>query len=442
MSVLPGDADAVFAVGPVTKVAPRLSRVLDRLPEATGLFDLVSSLTGVDLLSPDKTGESGIDPNRRIALALWRDAGLMVLPLRDEALGARRIGLRLARLGFLEEEDARDGTIRYRSTRDLEATCVLWVRDRLAWVCMGNAERCPPPRDGSSAGWSPTTVTDELSMPGAVAMGVVRNPLLAHLLDRSGPSLTGTARAMVQALLGDLRWALDAEGGLRARVAAGPVGNPVERGPVPSSIPGDAVAFLSLTLPGAFLGRPLGDALAGLASTRDREVLRGLGAAWSGKAVLAVMADPAAEPAPLVFNTATLGRLDWVAGLSFANAGSAAGAVRALVDLAKRNGWADATTAPSSAGARLVREGLPLELKSEGIRVVAGSRKADLKELPLGLADTRVMHLAADPRGLLKVLGGGGVEFLRHMVAAVPMVFVDLKFELGRPILDAGVVIP
>ena len=419
ITAVPSDADAIFAIRPVTYVEPRLSRVLERLPEGNGIVELVTSLTGVDLGSESETRKSGLDPARGIAVAAWEDAILVILPVADEDLGSRKLGLRLARLGFLEDPPPGGGLRTFRSTRGENEQAALQVGGGLARICIGDVKPCVENRPEGVEHWSPDRVAIELAMDDAIAVGVIRNRLLAGLLDRMGLSLKGAARAMTLALLGDFRFALGVDPGIRFRAAAGPEGNPVEMEPHPPGPPDGIAALLSLAIPPALTGKALGDGLARLMKRPLEESIRTVVSTWTGEAIAAVMVDESAKPAPLVLDLAILDRLDWNAVLGFRDGETAGRAAAGL-----------ATSGFSG-----------LLIDAVGDKVLAGSRKAGPRGLSLGGPRHRVLHFVMDPGALLHCLGGGGVEFLKHMVGALSTVFVDLWFEPGRPVLDAGVVI-
>jgi hypothetical protein len=133
---LPDDALAVAIIPSAQALSKDAKDLVSRLPEARGLFDILHSVSGLDLLSPQNSMDDGIDPKRPTVLALYDDAFMAILPISNESLAKRRLTLRLARFGFVKEGDV----LRHISSREKQASIL--VQDGVIALCVGRTKKC------------------------------------------------------------------------------------------------------------------------------------------------------------------------------------------------------------------------------------------------------------------------------------------------------------
>jgi len=431
VEMLPRDAGALFSMRPVAEVGRTIGETMEQVPGGRGIADLVRSITGIDISDEHETRLEGFDPDRGIAAAIRKDGLVVILPVEDETLVSRRLGLRLSRLGFIEDDGVREGIRTFESTRGDSLRAGIRVSDGLAFVCIGDIGMCSTGMRRKGGSWLPEETAAELGMNDAVVMGVVRAGFLEPALDAAGLPLKGTARAMIPALLGDLRWAIGFDNGVRVRLAAGPAGQGVEIGESVRRPPEGLAMFLSASVPKALVGNALDGVLA--------DGMQGLFSSWTGECALAIKDDPDAEIAPLVMDERLLARPKWIAGARLVSREDADTAVTVLTGLAEDNGWSVDRLGESVPGTTIRRNPFSLRIRAEKDMVYAGADTTEPAVLSLGGDSGRVVHVAIDPGAILRVFGGGGVEFLGHMVGAIKGVFVDLYFNAGRLVMDAGV---
>ena len=391
------------------------------MPEAEGIADLLRSITGLDIRAPDRTRDSGLDPRRRTGLAYWRGALLLALPVLDEDLAARRLGLRLARLGFIARGQ---GGLRHFEDLRTGRNASLEMRHGVALVCVSASDVCAGPVPPGDRPWSPALVAEELGMPDADLVALVRNPLLVKLagIER------GPARILA-ALLGDARVAVRLEGGALVRVGLGASG--AEAGP-PGDLPRvpEGVAMvLSVALPAAFPRQSLEGPILGMCGSACAQspdfnaALQG----WTGAFGLVVLARPDAPKAPLVLSEIPR-RLNFLVSGRFTT--GADGAARLLGALLKE---ASVVAGSDTVFAAMGDKGLA--------QAVLAGQRPDLVAAAFSATGPTVARLILDPSRLAEAAGGIPVEFLRHVVEGIRQLHVTARFDEGRLLVDAGVVV-
>ena len=463
-SALPADAGALVVVRSIASVAERLGPILDRMPEGEGAADLVRSLTGFDLRRPAKSLESGLDPDRPIAAAWWHDAVVIILPVSDDALALRRLGLRLARLGFGEADgapDAAPAAVRAFVDRD-QRHATLRVGGGLAFVCVGAEKGCVDAGALAPAGgWSPADVTAELALGDADVAGIVRNPQVASLIRAAFGK--HVIPPMMLALLGDLRWAVRLDHGVRTRVALGATGTPLQAPADPVPAPPGTAFVLTAAVPPALAQAGLATSLLMLCGAPCQAATQGgpdpsaALASWTGQAGVALLANPEAPRAPLLPDLRMLARLKLVAATRFGNPGAAstaldvlAAAVPQLNLRAERwpdparpgvtaRGGADLDASATAAGDLLV---VASSAASAGlVRDAASGGLGGLATSLASLSAPGVLRAVVDPSLLVVALGGAGVEFVQHLLGALRLVSVDAAFQDARVSAEVVVVL-
>lgn len=455
--LLPQDADLLAATRPASDIAGRLAPVFDRLPEGAGAADLLRSLTGVDVRQPERCRESGLDPSRGLALAWKAGTTFLVLPVLDNALAGRRLGLRLARLGFLEADEVADGVRRFR--RGKAETAALRVTSGLALVCVSPGDGCAKlpdllPPEGT---WSPDGVSTELGLEGADIAGVVRNAVVGRLLDGAG--LTGTARTMAAATLGNARFAVRFDRGVRARVALGVEGTPLSPEAPDPRLPEGTAFLASVAVPSAFTGDALGTGLVNACRIAcpsrmvvSDDYLAATGAAWNGRAGVAILAGRPAGPSPLLPIEDLIARLGIVVAAGF---GAQTPDVLPLLHAATGAPVPEEAVPGRGTLALPQVRGLKLSVASSpGVAVgVTGRDPASVADevaagardgLAAALTSSKepvVLSLVADPDLLMVAAGGIPIEFIRHTLGAIRRVAAEARFDGARLTLDAAVVL-
>lgn len=419
-SVLPEDAGALIALAPSERIRTSLAPLLERLPEAVGVVDLLRSVVGVSLNDDAETRDNGLDPKRGLAIAIWDDAMLVVLPLYDEVRGLRRLRLRLARLGFATDEAGPREREHFVDRRGLRAA--LWTTPGLAFVCVGNILQCGEGSRGS--GWDPQAVIEELANEDFVVVGVIRSPLL---IKAAAFGLPLADPRWGVALIQDVRWAIGLNQRVFVRAAAGPSGPPVPPVSLGAPLKPGIAAEAQVALP-----RELMSLL-----SQHRSVAGAWGR-WTGEAVVAVL-DEGGTPAPLPGSvTEALRRLRWVMAARFRSPSDAFEVFRQMTTSPPPNGGA-----PALAQGRLPlgsHVGLDVAIRVESDIVIFGAdagRAAIPDTAPVFAARGAVFRLAADPGALLKAVGGGRLEFLGRMARSVQSVEATLAFQAGRLVLSA-----
>ncbi|MBM4396380.1 MAG: hypothetical protein FJ087_11880 [Deltaproteobacteria bacterium] len=418
---LPSDADALLAVRPVSALSERVRPILDRLPEGEGAADLLRSFAGLDLRDPGRTLDSGLDPDRPAGAAWWRGALLVALPVSDAGLADRRLGLRLARLGFVDA-GRDDAGVRRLEDRRTGRRAAVRVSGGVALVCAGPKDACDGLPGPPAAPWTPAAVADELGMADADVVGFARNSLI-------GPAIVGQAgpARMLGALLGDLRVAVRLDGGVVARAALGAAAAPAGPPDPPPPVPRDVAALVSLAIPAAFGGEALESPILAAcgAPCRDTADVRAALKDWAGAAGLVVLADPGAPKAPLVPREIP-GRL-------------------LLSGAARFRSGAGATAATAAAATFGVQAAAPdggaVAVAATGRDAASRLGRPDLAAHALSASEPTVLRLIADPARIAEASGGVAVEFLAHVISGIRQVHATAEFRDGRLLLDARVVV-
>lgn len=456
-AVLPPDSDVRVAISAPETMVPRLRPVLDRLPEAAGFADLVRSLLGIDLLEPARTRADGLDPGRGLAGALWRDALLVVAPVRDGSLAARRAGLRLARLGFVQESSV-GGLGTFHDVRDPLRKATLRVASGLMVVCVGRADSClslGPPADPSGEGgaWR-DGVRREMARPDADVVVLVGNSILMRWVRESlGMNLpTGAAGAFVAAALGDLRGVLSIAGGFGMRAAIGAGGDPLAEPTVEEGGKTDHAASIRIDLQelGPLVARTIMDACGRRCVASGGPAASRVVSAWSGRAYAEVHAVKPARSMPVVDVGAVLGNLSWDAAFESRTAGDAVAMLRwagAMLGMAAGKGddsdpdlVTTVTGVLPEAAARIAGRTVVLAAGPGAVSRLPGKVEGSGGGLPGLVARERAgLQIIADPGRILVASGVTAIDFLTHLVTAVEEIRVDAAWQDGRLGLDTTV---
>lgn len=429
-SFLPDDAQAFVVFAPSKRLRESLEPILNRVPEAAGVADLVRSVVGIGLDSDDTTMDNGLDPRGRTALALWEDAVLLLLPIHDRDRALRRLRLRLARLGFVWERTGNDGLGIFRSQDRTNRLATLGTASGVAFVCLGDERRCATVRPGS--GWDPGPVVAELGQRSPAAVGLIRNPLLTRYAMDLGLSIRDPGLKLALALLQDVRWSVSLDQtGVLLRVAAGPSGPEISPVRTDSASPGRA-AVVAITLP------------AGV-ETAVARLLAGPGPweRWTGEAAAVVLASESGASLLPTDLWEVIRRAPWVAAFRFRGPGDAQVAWRVLVGLERPTLGDSSDPTP---GQSLPLVGAPRVVavsRVVGDVVLVGSdagqdilSSVKTHEMLPARDGATVIRLWADPAALLESIGGTGLEYLVHMVRSVRGLRATLAFEAGRWVLD------
>jgi hypothetical protein len=460
---LPVDVDAIAVLRPAGDLADRTTALFQRLPEAVGAADLLRSVTGFDLRSAEATRQQGLDPQRSLAIAWWKGALVVAIPVDDRDIASRRLGLRMARLGFVEETTGETQIRRFHDLRDKGRGALLRVDKDVALACVGPTKSCAglqtlaPAAAGGGAG--------DLAVAAAVEAGLadgdlsvwVGNDLLMALAKRQFGLVPpgGAAGILLRAAIGDLRLVASLDQGLQVRAVFGPNGDPLACPSAPATLQSGVLARADVdlgSLPDGLMNGLL-DAC-GPACRAD-----GLGdtsailKAWDGRATVALLvaSDPAAGPVTGV--RAFLRRAVAVAGAGLRPSNGASVGLSAAALLASRLGvstlpWADSDL---EGLAGVAQDGLEVAAATRGDILVGAAgrgaeaagrnlalgRLAGLAGVPPVLASGKLVRVAVDPSGWVEALGGLGIEFVRHLASAVRIVGVEASLADGRLTVDA-----
>lgn len=223
ITAVPVESDLIIAVVAPKDISVKIAPIVEIIPDLGGVFDLVRSLTGLDLQNPAALKAEGLDQNRGIVLAAYSDAILAVLPVEKSKVAGRRIGLRLARLGLIEEDDT-DGIRRFHDESGKTASLI--VRPRLAVICLGPDATCDQVFSAKHME-NRQRLDDfkaELRAPAPDIIGFVGNQRLETLADMVGLAIPKSG--FVRTLLGDLRFTLSFNKGIEITAAIGAPGEP------------------------------------------------------------------------------------------------------------------------------------------------------------------------------------------------------------------------
>ncbi len=364
-SVLPADAGALVVFAPPARIRESVVSLVDRMPVAAGAVDLVRSVVGMCLDDDAGTRANGLDPSRGPAFALWDDAVLAVLPLDDEERGLRRVRLRLARIGFARDEAGSGGRESFGHVDRDGLRAALWSSPGLAFVCVGDRDRCATDLRGT--GWDPRPVAEELAAGDFVAVGVVRNFFLTRIAEALGVPVREPGVGVTLALLQEVRWAVGVGDRVRVRVAAGPTGPPAASGPLVTPMAPGLAAVLHVALP------------PGVASAVTRQAFgspagagRGPWERWTGELGIGVLAQ-GGGPTPLPADVIdALRRLRWIAAARFRSPGDAEQVLQAM---AVSNSPLPDGSMPAATGTFpwTGPAGIPAGIRVEGDLLVAGA---------------------------------------------------------------------
>lgn len=431
-SALPADTDAAMVSATITQLAERVLPTIEKLPEGDGGVELLRSLTGVDLRSPPRCKESGIDPDRGLAIAWWKGAMIVVLPVSDDALASRRLGLRLARFGFEEKGISSDGLRSFENSQKLRAT--LLVKDGLARVCIGG-EVCEK-IDGT--GLSLHEVRSELQSENADLIGVIRNRTVAYLIKVvAGKEVIPP---LMRPMIGDMRFAVDLLNGLDIRLALGGTGDKWTFDTGNQRLPDDIAALVSIALPEALAETQLALYVVALCGSPCAASNQGTLdpvktiAAWSGRAVVALSSS----------GTDSLPRL--MASISMETAEGAKDLKTFLVNIAKSLGMfvigSDMATDVTTA----MLEGFEISLavQADTVHIAAGRDSIKLvKDMVDGVHvlvnKKQLLYVAFAPSKTINAVYRIPVEFIRHMIEALKTVYINADLMDGRLMVQAGV---
>ncbi len=458
LAMLPQDAEAWFALAPIETSGGHLGRVLSRLPDGAGLADLMRSVTGIDVMDPARSRESGLDPRRGALLAVTTNKVLLVLPVSDTKLASRRLGLRLARLGLIEQEDPKFNLRVFAREDSPDLLVALRMTGGLALVGAGGADlqdwlASLAPSAGGRAQFD--AVLEEAGPQGADAVGLVRNARLVGLMigflkTRSEvPQEASRKLALWSTLLGDLRWAMHFDEGIQARMILGLGQGELAPLPAPAPMPSGIAAWARIDLPEALL-------------RVVREGVRGqpdLGAmfdAFGGRLVVSLLTDSRIPPVPILaddrfFNRA---RLAFGMGLrpeALPPAFMTAFSVEAVREGAQVSPWLGAM--PEGTTLVLPRgQEVSLTSNARFLLGVTGTQSRaygadglftgrwDLLPGLMGPEGDTIATIAADPGAVLQALSLGEMDFARHLVGALKSLDVRVAWTAGRLVSDLRLV--
>ena len=460
IDVLPPDAEAWIVLAPLKESGHHLGSVLSHLPDGAGVADLIRSVTGIDVMDVQRTRDSGLDPNRGVAIALYAGRILLVLPVADEALASRRLGLRLARLGFIEGTDGMPEGVRgFSREGDSNTRLGLRLSFGLAFVGLGGQGvgewiASMGPSGGVRAAFQ--TFEQEAGIGPADGIVVVKNArLVAGLMSllRAHPTTSLTVSrnlTMWATLLGDLRSVVRFDGGIQARLTLGVGDGPL--GPVQPvmGLPSGVAMAAVVDLPEALISL----ARDGRSSPGSGD---GLLSAWNGRMVLSLLTDSRILQDPIVMDDRFFNRARIAAGFGLTtDAASGDKMMTAIADEALRWGW---RVVPWPAGTQpgltaMSRRGHEVSFvpQSGSVLAVTGrdsqafgregvfSGRWDLlpglKESP----GSRVFSLIADPGRTLQALGLGELEFARHVIGALQSFDIRVAWGGSRLVSDVRLV--
>lgn len=447
LTAVPADAEGIVAIAPARVLAARLAPTLDRLPEVVGAVDLVRSLVGIDLREPDRVRHEGLDPDRGVALAWAGEAFLVLLPVSDRAAAGRRLGLRLARLGLIEQ-DAQGDARRFRGGAGGDQHASLRVGAGLAVVCLGSQPACDQAaaanRGGAEAALG--AVRDELALPQADVTGLVRNRGLVRLGRMLGIPLPTSG--MAGAMLGDLRLALSLDGGVMVRAAIGSVGEPMSSGLADAFGTGDA---LQLSVHAGSLPAPwLREGVARLFGGGTDLARRVSG--WDGRLLATVPADRA-EPVLPLLRPGNLAGLPIGILAGFRNEAAASAMLQELeAVLTRLGGRVTSVDSDASRGLSVSGGGLPEGFAgrvgpvcwwASGLgaagRALAFGTRPDSTRGSLEAVPQRLARLRVDPGALIEASGVTVIDFVRHLATNLRTVEADLAMDGVRLLLDVAV---
>jgi hypothetical protein len=472
---LPSDADAIAVLRSTSALRDRAASLFDRLPEAVGAADLLRSATGLDLRSDEGTLEQGLDPRRPSAIAAWHGAIIVALPVADGDVAGRRLGLRLARLGFVEDGPGAGPIRRFHDVRDAKREAVLRVERDVALACAGPSGACKgiealvPAAVDADAGAAARAAAVEAGMPDADFAMVVRNAgLLAFVKQAFGIAPPGGAAGMmIRATVGDLRMAASLDGGLRVRGLLGQAGDPLAGPGDPTPLRSGVLARADVdlgSLPDGMVGA-LWDACGARCRPEGPGDPTALLRAWDGRVTAALVASPEPVPGPVTGVRAFLRRAAVAGAMGVRIPDGASIGLSAASSLASTLGvaflpWVDqaaegrrADDAGLEGVAGRASDGLEAAAAARGgvvsvavgrgaeaiARDLATGRRAEIPGAPPVLSSGTLLRLSVDPNGWVDALGGLGVEFVKHLVSSVRIVGAEASLRDGRLAVDATI---
>jgi len=460
IDVLPPDSDAWIVMAPLKDSGKHLNSILSRLPDGAGVTDLIRSITGIDVTDVDKTRESGLDPNRGLAFAWYPGRSLLVLPVSDEALASRRLGLRLARLGFIEESGGMpDGVRGFSMEGDSKTLLGLRVASGLAFIGLGGADigewlASMGPSGGVRAAFQ--ALEQEAGLGPADVIAVVKNAsLVSHVMTllHVYPSMSSTSMhnlTRFATLLGDLRSVVRFDRGIQARVTLGVGDEPLDPVGSPMTLPPGVAVAAAIDLPD-YLLRLARDGL-GSSGVLDNPL-----SAWNGRLVLSLLTDSRIAQVPLVTDDRFFNRARIAMGIGTTpDVLSGDKTMAAIADGVLRLGW---RIVPLPAGAlpgltATSSRGHEVSLVSQSGFVLAVTGRdswafgreglfAGRLDLLPGLKDppgSKVLSLVADPGQALQSLGLSDLEFARHMIGALRSFDISVTWSGSRLVSDIRLV--
>jgi hypothetical protein len=485
-ALIPPESDAWIAIRRTDRLSQKLRPVVEVVPEAAGAVDLLRSMTGINPVDPDQTAESGLDPARGSAAAWWHRGTLIILPVSDAPVAGRRIGLRMARFGFVESDP--DSPMRTFKSASGDRACVV-VASGVAVVFVGKADVCPELTDliqkgqarAKSAEYSLTApVTSELGLADADIVAYAGNEVFAQrLMKLAGLPVKGPGAYVVQGMVGDARAAIVIGKSIQVRVAAGSSGDPFE--PVSERPPVRAGDAITVNVTADQSVRPLFESALAMCGKRCRKLgLETLNGMWDGRAMLTVPSSVAASANSAGVFRPVRSIRDFFKRVNVSLiVGTGKPGPQALAILRQQfpvspdsspspdlSGQSDVavlspTPVPAGMPDPLVTPvtSEPVKVQAAGLEIVLGARekvviaasgpgaadaisKAVSAASPLELSKAgggKLVSVDVSPEGVLQVSGASNIDFLRHLVDPVRNVELDVYLGDGRLVADGRV---
>lgn len=450
LAQVPAQASSLVVLESIERTSARIPSIVDRMPETSGLVDLVRSVAGIDFLSNKATRSAGIDSRRPVVVATVSSAVWILVPVDNEARIVRRMALVLARFGYLEQDESGLKSKDVRSARTfgregLTAKAVISVTDGVARLCLGQPAGCA--EEVASSGPWPGRF-DQL----VLELGIAEPDIVAWAGSTEIQRILGqltrfdalplTARMVVMAAIGEFRTAVSFDGDIRVRAGAGAVGPPIEHDIGTVSLPSGLAVWAGVDLReinGQILQQVF--AMCGRACTASNGVtLPILVADWSRLAEVRVCDTGDGPPVGLMSIVSMMSRLSIGLSLPFSSAEKANRALMWLADIlrvsaedrALSGDRLDSISTKLVGAIPLTAAGRDSVLELAVGRVTSCGREARLYGEQAGHPVTAVFS----PASLAVGIGASRADFIRHMAESIRLVSLVVGLDDGRMWLD------